>query len=345
MSTPTLQPAALDRITRSPTVPAIDGHDLAWLLTQYLDDRQEKVDGKTFSAYACRLRIVSEWWDNVGPHQHWRLKASDLEAFEFYLRHRPSANTGEPLSYTYRAGILQSLREVLRWASEYGYIKNDYSGWVPPAQGGRKKRRAANETELLRLLAECDNSPRRVRDRAIVAVFIGMGLRRAEVSNLRVEDVHFAEDGSGYADVRGKRTKATPDGKREAAFDVATGKLIADHIAASGTARGPLFVSYRGKPVKTYTIYGIVKKLIARAGLEGRIQACHDLRRAFTTYYARQKKGADSADLRRRQLGHSEYSQTADYTLYEIDDIRNDIVSPVALLEQRSTARSTAPSR
>lgn len=171
-----------------------------------------------------------------------------------------------------------------------------------------------------------------------------MGLRRAEVSNLYVEDVHFAEDGSGHVDVRGKRTKANPEGTREAAFDVATGHLIAEHITAQATSAGPLFVSYRGKPVATHTLYGIVKKLIARAGLEDKIQACHDLRRAFNTYYARQKKGAASADLRRRQLGHADYSQTADYTLYEIDDIRRDLVSPVALLEKH-TRSSTVQSR
>lgn len=334
-----------DRITRSPIVPAIDGADLDWLIKQYLDDRKVKVDAKTHSAYECRLRIVIEWWSHVGPKQGWRLRASDLEAFEFHLRGRLSANSGNPLSYTYRAGILQSLREVFRWASEYGYIKSDYSTWVPAAHGGKKKRHAANEGELLRLLAECDNSPRRVRDRAIVAVFIGMGLRRAEVSNLKVENIHFVEETSGYADVRGKRTRATPDGERKAAFDAATGKLIADHITAQGTATGPLFVSYRGKPVQTYTLYGIVKKLIVRAGLESQIQACHDLRRAFTTYYARQKKGSDSADLRRRQLGHSDYSQTADYTLYEIDDIRADIVSPVGLLAEKQIALSNASSR
>ena len=328
----------VDSITRSPATPSIDGRDLGWLINQYLDDRRPRVDAKTYSAYTCRLRIVCEWWSTIGPGQQWRLKASDLDALERHLRTRLAAQTGKPLAYTYRAGILQSLREVLRWAAGCGYLKNDYSHWVPSAHGGKKKRRAANEDEMLRLLAECDNSPRRVRDRAIVAVFIGMGLRRAEVSNLCVEDVHFAEDGSGHVDVRGKRTKANPDGRREAAFDVATGKLLAEHISAQATARGPLFVSYRGKPVATYTLYGIVKKLIARAGLEGQIQACHDLRRAFTTYYARQKKGAASADLRRRQLGHSDYSQTADYTLYEVDDIRHDIVSPVALLGDQTAA-------
>lgn len=330
-----------DRITRSPAVPAIDGRDLDWLIEQYLDNRRPKVDAKTAHTYECRLRLVIDWWREAGPAQQWRLTASSLEALEYYLRNRASANSGRPLAYTYRSGILQSLREVLRWANENGYLRSDYSHWVPVAQGSKTKRRAANEEELLRLLCECDNSPRRIRDRAIIAIFVGMGLRCVEVANLKVEDVEFQPDGSGYARVLGKRTRANPTGQRDAAFEAATGQLIADHIATLAATTGPLFVSYRGIPVEPYTLYGIVKKLIKRAGLEDRIQACHDLRRAFTTYYARNKRGSDSADLRRRQLGHASYSQTTDYTLYEIDDIRRDIVSPVSLLVGRQLPAST----
>jgi len=320
------------KITRSPIVPTLDGTYLNWLIEQYLIDRRARVDVVTARSYGCRLRIVMEWWCGVGSAQHWRLKASDLRLFERHLRERVSANSGKPLAYTYRKGILQSLREVLQWAHTNGYTDHNYSGWVPVAYGTKERRRAANEDELLRLLAECDNSPRRVRDRAIIAVFIGMGLRCAEVSSLDVENIHFAADCSGYANVRGKRTKANRDGKRDAAFEAATGRLVAEHIAALGTSSGPLFVSYRAKRLETYTLYGIVKKLIARAGLEKQIQACHDLRRAFTTYYARHKTGGASADLRRRQLGHASYSQTTEYTLYEVDDIRQDIISPVSLL-------------
>lgn len=318
------------RINRIPSAPPLDAADLDWLIEQYLDDRRIKVVAKTIQSYECRLRIVIEWWQEVGPTQNFMLHAADLIKFEHYLRDKASTNTGQPLSYTYRKGVLQSLREALCWAYQQGYVTKDYSHWVPAAHGAKKRRHAANEDDLLRLLAECDNSSRRIRDRAIIAIFIGMGLRCAEVSNLKVEHIHFAEDLSGYANVRGKRTKANPTGERDSAFDSATGAMISDYIGTLLYTTGPLFVSYRDVPLKPYTLYGIVKKLIIRAGLEDKIQACHDLRRAFATYYARNKKGADSADLRRRQLGHASYSQTTDYTLYEIDDIRRDIVSPVS---------------
>lgn len=319
----------IGKINRTPVAPPLDGRDLDWLIEKYLDDRRARLVAKTLQTYECRLRHFTEWWQEVGPAQQWMITAADLGRFEQYLRTRPAAKTGSPLAYTYRKGILQSLREVLRWACEQGYTIKDYSGWVPAVHGVKKKRRAAGESELLRLLAECDNSPRRARDRAIIGIFIGMGLRCVEVANLRIEDIHFQNDLSGHADVTGKRTRANPTGERQSAFDSGTGAMIAAHIAQQHTATGPLFVSYRGKPLETYTLYGIVKKLIIRAGLEEQIQACHDLRRAFATHFARSHQDPRSADILRRQLGHTSYSMTSEYTLFDIDDLRQSITSPL----------------
>src|SRR5688572_2411405 len=125
-SDPPFPLSAHDRITRSPAMPAIDASALDWLIEQYLDNRRAKVDSKTMKSYECRLRLVTEWWLTVGPSKGWLLRAPDLEALEYHLRNKVSANSGNPLSYTYRGGILQSLREVLRWASENGYLKKDY---------------------------------------------------------------------------------------------------------------------------------------------------------------------------------------------------------------------------
>ena len=323
-------PQEVGRIHRTPAMPPLDGRDLEWLIERYLEDRQTKVVTKTLESYSYRLRTVIEWWLNVAPTQQWMLTAADLGKFEHYLRSKRSANYDKPLSFTYRKGILQCLREVFCWAYQVGYTTIDYSGWVPAAKGVKRQRHAAGEGELLRLLDECDNSPRRVRDRAIIAIFIGMGLRCVEVSNLQIEDIQFAEDLSGYAHVRGKRTKANPTGERDSAFDATTGAMIAEQIADRKRDSGPLFVSYRGKPIKTYTLYGIVKKLIARAGLEDQIQACHDLRRAFATHFTRRNRGPQAADILRRQLGHTSYSQTVVYALLDVEDLRKNIVSPLA---------------
>ena len=70
-----------DRITRSPTVPAIDGTELDWLIEQYLNDRRTKVDAKTMSTYSCRLRLVIEITEErPAAHPHKRARAVHAHA-------------------------------------------------------------------------------------------------------------------------------------------------------------------------------------------------------------------------------------------------------------------------
>lgn len=326
-----------EAIHRKPHTPALDARDLAWLLEQFVTDRRTKLDNqKTVDTYECRLRWLDDWWQGRGPLQSWLLQASDLVAFERYLRSARSSATERPLSWGYRSGILFTLRESLAWAYAAGYTDRNYATWVPNAHGGPPKRKAASVTALTQLLIEAGKSRRgvRTRDRAMLAMFVGMGLRRVEIANVRVEELVFMADLSGYALIHGKRTKANPTGEREAAFDAATGAIVAEHIDACGYGDGPLFRNKFGAGLSTNGVYQVVKAIIHRAGLWREIQACHDLRRGFTTYYARTKPGADSADRRRRQLGHARYSQTTEYTLYDVDDIRQDLVSPVSLLAE-----------
>lgn len=322
-------------IHRNPHTPALDAHDLAWLLEQFVTDRRSKLDNqKTVDTYEARLRWFKHWWLECGPRQRWLLQASDLVAFERHLRSAISPLTERQLSWGYRNGIVFILREALHWAYTAGYTERNYATWVPNAHGGPPKRKAASVTALTQLLIEAGRSRRgvRTRDRAMIAMLIGMGLRRVEIANLQVEELVFMADLSGYARVHGKRTKANPSGEREAAFDSSTGAIVAEHLDAKGLQTGPLFRNKFGGGLSPNGVYQVVKAIIHRAGLWREIQACHDLRRGFTTYYARTKPGADSADRRRRQLGHARYSQTTEYTLYDVDDIRQDLVSPVSLL-------------
>ena len=230
--------------------------------------------------------------------------------------------------------VLTRLREMFHWACNNTYTEKDYATWIPKADGGPPKRRAVGITALMRLLTEAGNSRKGMRDRAMIAMFIGMGLRRGEICNLNVEDVIIEADLSGYADVTGKRTKANPSGKRDAAFDAATGRIVVAYLDSTVYTHGPLFRNPMDERLTTQGVYDRVKDIIKRSGLEDQVQACHDLRRAFATHTARRQRGPDAADRLRRQLGHAKYDQTAEYTLLDVDDIRVDFVSPVAMMPE-----------
>src|SRR4030095_9355389 len=318
-------------IRREPSIPTLHALDLNWLITQSLSWQRTIANQQaTVDCYACKLRWFTEWWEVTGPTKDWLLHQSDLEAFEHYLREATSSRTKRRLSWHSRNDVLRRLREMFHWAAHRDYTERDYAEWIPKADGGPPKRRAAGVTALVRLLDEAGDSATGSRDRAMLAMFIGMGLRRGEVVNLNVEDVVIEADHSGYAHVHGKRTKANASGERDAAFDAATGRIVASYLDATRYSHGPLFRGPSNRRLSAQGVYRRVKTIIERAGLAEQIIACHDLRRAFTTYYARNRRGNDSADRLRRQLGHASYSQTADYALLDVDDIRKDLVSPVA---------------
>lgn len=336
---PTELPTSGDTIDRTPHVPALDGTHLNWLIDHYIQACRARLDRQaTVDVYEDKLRWFTRWWEGEGPKCDWRLRQADLERFEKYLRAVVSPLTKRVLAYNTRHDVLRRLRKALRWAYENNHVKRDYSSWIPKADGGPPQRKAAGVAALRRLLDAAGDGANPPRDRAILAMLIGMGLRRAEIANLDVESMTFDEDGSGYADVTGKRTRAKPTGKRQAAFDSTTGECIAAHLAAAGYKDGPLFRNRFRQRIGAYGVYKIVKAAIRRAGLEGEIQACHDLRRAFATHHFRQRK--DKA-LLQRQLGHVKYATTDTYTLLDINDIRREIVSPLSVPARRDVPPRT----
>lgn len=320
-------------IRRSPSVPTLQARDLTWLISQYLSWQRTQLDNQmTVDNYACKLRWFADWWDTEGPRQEWLLHQADLERFERFLRSAISPRTKRPLSWHSRNDVVRRLREMFHWACLKHHTERDYAEWVPNADGGPPRRRAASVMALMRLLGEAGNSPQAPRDRAIVAMMMGMGLRRIEIVNLNVEDVVIEGDLSGYAHVVGKSTRANDSGKREAAFDAATGRIISAHLDAVDYAKGALFRTTLGTRMNGQAVYRATKRLIEAAGLQEEIQACHDLRRAFTTFVARNRRGTDGADRLRRQLGHASYSQTAEYALLDVEDLRVDFISPLRVM-------------
>lgn len=320
-------------INRSPTVPALAARDLVWLIECYIEEcRIRLTHHVTVDGYAYELQWFSRWWQAEGANQEFILTAQSCAGFERYLRSAISPATHRRLSYHTRATILKRLREMFKWSQAGGYVERDYAKWIPAADGAPPKRHAATLAALHDLLAAVENSRQPLRDRAILAILLGMGLRREEASKLDISDVVVEADGSGYAHVQGKRTKANREGTREAAFDAATGKILVEYLDSVPRTSGPLFCGERKSRLTGQGIYKVVKRAIAEAGVNDQIIGPHDLRRAFATYYRRYRPDKTSADLLRRQLGHASYAQTDEYTLLEVDDIRADLVSPVALI-------------
>lgn len=206
---------------------------------------------------------------------------------------------------------LGALRSFYRWAMREGLVAES------PAERlhGPKVRRPlprvlevdeANET-VERPVGE---GPRALRNRAILEVAYGSGLRVAELAGLQAADVDL--DGGLVRVRRGKggKDRLVPMGPPATA-------AVRAWMAARGTTPGPLFTNGRGGRLTVRALYDVVRGSGARNGLAG--VHPHALRHSFATHLLR-----GGADIRAIQemLGHASLSTTQRYAQVELESLR-----------------------
>lgn len=143
------------------------------------------------------------------------------------------------------------------------------------------------------------------RDRAVLAVMIGCGLRRVEVTRLTLGHIQQREGRWMVVDLKGKRDKV-----RSIPMPSWAKSAIDVWVDASGVADGPLFRPLRrgghvqSGPMTSQAVWNIVKEYAP-----GDV-APHDLRRTFAKLA---RKGGAEIDQIQASLGHASVKTTQDY--------------------------------
>jgi integrase/recombinase XerD len=171
---------------------------------------------------------------------------------------------------------------------------------------GRKIPSFLSEKEVEALLeAPSVDEPYGIRDRAILEVVYGAGLRISELINLNLTDLNLK---GGWVKVLGKGSKEriVPLG-REACRWV---RLYLRKRRIETTNKLPLFCNRYGKRLSRQACWKIIKKYSQKAGITKKISP-HTLRHSFATHLL-----SRDADLRFVQelLGHTNISTTQIYT-------------------------------
>jgi len=185
----------------------------------------------------------------------------------------------------------------------------------PPKVGEKKKggraTRALEAGEIQSLFAQISGRYA-IRDRTMLMVAIHMALRANEGCGFRVGDVYDGSEGRTYVTIRGETAKFNKERTIRLGDDVK--RVIADFIDAkkgrieSLDAQAPLFVSQMGGHLSRITLFVIVKKIMAKAGIK---ESAHALRKTGATIYY-QQSGYDLMATQ-RFLGHASPSVTHRY--------------------------------
>jgi integrase/recombinase XerD len=155
------------------------------------------------------------------------------------------------------------------------------------------------------------------RDRAMLELAYGAGLRVSEWTSVTVRDVHLDER---LVRVRGKggKERLVPFGRSAAQAIVLYLRELRPKLER-GDGKGVLFLNARGQPLSRMGAWTILRKHVGRAGLEKTVTP-HTLRHSFATHLLE-----GGADLRAVQemLGHADVSTTQVYTHVDREYLRS----------------------
>lgn len=268
------------------------------------------------------------------PSEHSR-RACERALFDFFHWHRgvgrPQLN--KAVVQRYAAGLreagmsassvnlrLSAIRKLAAEAADNGLLDAQVAGGIRAVKGARQEgRRTGNwltrEEAQGWLSAPDKRTMRGRRDRALLAVLIGCGLRRSEAAGLTFEHVQERDGRWVLVDLIGKRDKIRsvpmPNWAKAAIDGWSGASDVSDGLVFRAVNKGDRVV---GDGVTPQAIYNIIVGYAVALEKKGVVP--HDLRRTFAKLA---HKGGAAIDQIQLSLGHESIQTTEDYLGVEQD--------------------------
>lgn len=289
-----------------PSLPLEAEELLSWL-------RVEKGrSASTLRSYRGDLRAYCAWLAERGT----RLPDVTEDDVTAYVEHLRAA--GRQPSTVKRAVVV--VRALHRFLAREGTTGTDPAADVAVPRVPRGLPRALSEEDVGRLLdAVVGDGPVERRDRAILEVLYGTGLRISELVGLSLADVDL-DDALVRAFGKGAKERIVPLGRMAhaavAAWLAPGGRdaLVPERRARRDDAEA-LLLNRRGGRLSRQGAWGVVRKHGDAVGLAGRLSP-HVLRHSCATHML--DHGADVRTVQ-ELLGHSSVSTTQIYTMVSRD--------------------------
>ena len=274
--------------------------DAVWL--------EDGLAANTLAAYRRDLGLYADWLAagvSESPRALDATRESDLLAYAA-ARHAGTKATSANRRLTV-------FKRYFRWALRERRLDADPTLRLAAARQPLRVPKTLTESQVEALLAAPDtDTPRGLRDRAMLELMYASGLRVSELVGLRSVHLSLA-DGALRVTGKGGKERLVPFGEE------AHGWLVrylreARPTLLSGRAAGALFVTARSAAadgsMTRQSFWQLVKKHARQAGIAVPLSP-HTLRHAFATHLLNH-----GADLRAVQLllGHSDISTTQIYT-------------------------------
>lgn len=262
------------------------------------------LSGNTCIAYGSDLRFFRDYLKEHGVADFSSVTRDDIVAFLAHERE-------QGLNGSTRSRRTAAIRMFFRYLKEHHLIKTNPSDLMDTPKKARILPRVLSETEVAQMLDEIEgDDPRTLRDRAMLEVLYGCGLRVSELCGLKRED--FIGEGE-LLRILGKGTK-----ERIVPIGSSAGRALVHYLegARESFSRGNLsvqhiFLTRLGRPFTRQGVFKVIRERAVAVGIAPERISPHVLRHCFASHML-----AHGADIRAIQelLGHADIGTTQVYT-------------------------------
>ena len=258
----------------------------------------------TCAAYGRDLRFFAEFLGKRGVSESADVTRAEIDA---YL----GEERDDGKKSTTRARRMAAIRMWLKFLKERRYIRKNPAELIDAPKKAKALPKVLSEEETFSMLdAVSGKDPRELRDRAMLEVMYGCGLRVSELCALSTDDI--IADGELLRVLgKGSKERVVPIGK-------AAGRALTEYFASARdvfTKGDPsvttVFVTRLKKPFTRQAVFKMIKERAAAVGIDPKRISPHVLRHCFASHMLQH-----GADIRAIQelLGHADIGTTQIYT-------------------------------
>jgi integrase/recombinase XerD len=253
------------------------------------------------------LRDFFTYLQKSGITELQEINKTVIEIYHEHLQTRRNKKQAGSLSQNYILSNINALRRFVKYLQVTGKPVFEI-GLKIPIEKEKFSQTILTRTEVKALYNVCSNDALGLRDRAMLAVYYGCGLRRNEGVSLDINDVLikekllYVQKGKGYRE-RYVPMSETVKEDLENYINVARGSLLSSEQQA-------LLLSFRGRRMDGNSLIMRLKALIRMAGINKAV-GLHTLRHSIATHLLQSGMSLESVS---RFLGHQSLESTQIYT-------------------------------
>ena len=258
----------------------------------------------TCAAYARDLRFFSQYLKKRGLSAAGDVKREDIAGFLGEQR-------SEGRKSTTRARRATAIKVFFKFLRERRFVAKNPAELLEPPKKAKALPRVLSEEETFRMLDKVDGTdPRDLRDRAMLEVMYGCGLRVSELCAMKTEDI--IADGELLRVIgKGSKERIVPIGRAAGRALVAYLASARDVFTKGDLSVGHVFVTRLKKPFTRQAVFKLIRERALAAGIAPERISPHVLRHCFASHMLQH-----GADIRAIQelLGHADIGTTQIYT-------------------------------